>query len=273
MRHSSRTPTCFLRPVSHRARKQRSTQPYEPYVEASHRKEDHREQASKSTLGERWPSVHWLQSRHACEGGNGQTEGEERGAHAQVAKARASPRVRCSVRYSTVSKNVLPCGILPADETPFSNVYPLNYPLTLVTLSINPVCLTRASLYQPGLFTYTQELLQTPGSKTMAAVDSFIYRISCALCGFNQYRGTIDDRATLYRASGGNPVTLAVGDRVGDGTVKSNASFHIVRLQGSVCADARCVPMLRSIVQMRAPLMSPRVSHSHECSRVPRTHT
>jgi hypothetical protein len=55
----------------------------------------------------------------------------------------------------------------------------------------------------------------------MAAVDSFIYmyRISCALCGFNQYRGTIDDRATLYRASGGNPVTLAVGDRVGDGTV------------------------------------------------------
>ena len=92
MRHSSRTPTCFLRPVSHRARKQRSTQPYEPYVEASHRKEDHREQASKSTLGERWPSVHWLQSRHACEGGNGQTEGEERGAHARSAKREARPR-------------------------------------------------------------------------------------------------------------------------------------------------------------------------------------
>ena len=69
--------------------------------------------------------------------------------------------VQYTVQY-TVSKNVLPCGILPADETPFSNVYPLNYPLTLVTLSINPVCLTRASLYQPGLFTYTQELLQTP---------------------------------------------------------------------------------------------------------------
>ena len=91
MRHSSRTPTCFLRPVSHRARKQRSTQPYEPYVEASHRKEDHREQASKSTLGERWPSVHWLQSRHACEG----TEGEERGAHARSAKRALETRDLC----------------------------------------------------------------------------------------------------------------------------------------------------------------------------------
>jgi len=192
MRHSSRTPTCFLRPVSHRARKQRSTQPYEPYVEASHRKEDHREQASKSTLGERWPSVHWLQSRHACEGGNGQTEGEERCAHARVAKR--APRARALETRELCSVHVLPCGIL--DETPFSNVYPL----TLVTLSINPVCLTRASLYQPGLF--TQELLQTP--KTMAAVDSFIlymymYRISCALCGFNQYRGTIGRHYAVLR--------------------------------------------------------------------------
>jgi hypothetical protein len=84
---------------------------------------------------------------------------------ARMRKSRKRARALESVvQYGTVqySKNVLPCGILPADETPFSNVYPLNYPLTLVTLSINPVCLTRASLYQPGLFTYTQELLQPP---------------------------------------------------------------------------------------------------------------
>jgi len=163
--------------------------------------------------------------------GKRKAKSEARMRESRSAHARAPSRLENFVQYIRTC-TVLPCGIL--DKTPFSNVYPL----TLVTLSINPVCLTRASLYQPGLF--TQELLQTP--KTMAAVDSFIYmyRISCALCGFNQYRGTIDDRATLCRASGGNPVTLAVGDRVGDGTVKStcNASFHIVRLQGSVCADA-----------------------------------
>ena len=38
-----------LRPVSHNARKQRCKQPHQPYVEASHRKEDHQEQASEST--------------------------------------------------------------------------------------------------------------------------------------------------------------------------------------------------------------------------------
>ena len=110
---------------------------------------------------------------------------ESRSARARAPRA-LETRELCSV-------HVLPCGIL--DETPFSNVYPL----TLVTLSINPVCLTRASLYQPGLF--TQELLQTP--KTMAAVDSFIYmyriHVSCALCGFNQYRGTIGRHYAVLR--------------------------------------------------------------------------
>ena len=49
LRPSSPTPTCSLRPVSHRARTQCSKQPHQPCDEASHRKEDHREQASEST--------------------------------------------------------------------------------------------------------------------------------------------------------------------------------------------------------------------------------
>ena len=120
--------------------------------------------------------------------GKRKAKSEARMRESRSARARAHPRDSRTL-FSTV--HVLPCGIL--DETPFSNVYPL----TLVTLSINPVCLTRASLYQPGLF--TQELLQTP--KTMAAVDSFIYmyRISCALCGFNQYRGTIGRHYAVLR--------------------------------------------------------------------------
>ena len=48
LRPSSRTPTYSLRPVSHRARTQCSTQSHEPNDEASHRKDYHREQASES---------------------------------------------------------------------------------------------------------------------------------------------------------------------------------------------------------------------------------
>ena len=50
LRPSSPTPTCSLRPVSHRARMRCSKQPHQPCDEASHHKEDHREQASESTL-------------------------------------------------------------------------------------------------------------------------------------------------------------------------------------------------------------------------------
>jgi hypothetical protein len=50
LRPSSPTPTCSLRPVSHRARTQCSKQPHQPYDETRHRKQDHREQASESTL-------------------------------------------------------------------------------------------------------------------------------------------------------------------------------------------------------------------------------
>ena len=49
LRPSSPTPTCSMCLVSHRARTQSSKQPHQPYDEASHRKEDHREQASEST--------------------------------------------------------------------------------------------------------------------------------------------------------------------------------------------------------------------------------
>ena len=50
LRPSSPTPTCSSRPVSLRARMQCSKQPHQQCDEASHRKEDHREQASESTL-------------------------------------------------------------------------------------------------------------------------------------------------------------------------------------------------------------------------------
>ena len=49
LRPSSPTPTCSSRPVSHRAQTQCSKQPHQPCDEASHRKEDHREQASELT--------------------------------------------------------------------------------------------------------------------------------------------------------------------------------------------------------------------------------
>ena len=49
LRPSSRTPTCSLRPVLHRARTQCSKQPHQPCDEPRHRKEDRREQASEST--------------------------------------------------------------------------------------------------------------------------------------------------------------------------------------------------------------------------------
>ena len=49
LRNSLRTPSCSSSPVSHRARKQPSKEPHRPYLEASHRNEDHREQASEST--------------------------------------------------------------------------------------------------------------------------------------------------------------------------------------------------------------------------------
>ena len=42
------SPTCSLRPVSHRSRTKCSKLPHQPYDEPSHRKEDHREQASES---------------------------------------------------------------------------------------------------------------------------------------------------------------------------------------------------------------------------------